>query len=427
MFITPAPPGLTAREAALRLSGRPGLAWLDGGLVHGREGRFSFVGAEPVEVCERWGSESCAEGLRELGRPRSETQTPAELSEADVPRWIGALAYEALCPGERKERGLYFARYAALYAFDHETQRAHLVGDDEEAVSRLADMLACPTPVPGDFSVGLLEVTDREAHKRAIAAALGHIHEGDIYQINLARRFQATFDGSALTLFLRMGEQSPVPLGMYLEAGEQTLLGRSMERFLRFRRSDGALWTSPIKGTVKRSADDLRDAAELRGDPKEHAEHAMIVDLMRNDLGRVAHYGSVQIDELLAVLPFAGLSHLVSTISARVPSALPLDTLLHATFPPGSVTGTPKERAVQIIAELEPFERGLYTGAYGFIDRAGGLSLAVTIRSAVVEHAARQVRYYAGGGIVEASDPERETAETELKARVFLDALRAED
>ncbi len=451
MYITPATTPLSTEQAARRLARLPGLAWLDGGLSHGREGRYSFVGAAPTAVVSRAaGDPRLLEDLSALGAVGEALLEDAESVDdapraEDVPRWIGSLSYDALAharhephvrrePHARAEHpprisslpGLRFARYDALYAMDHGARRSWLVGDDVAACERLRARLSAAAVDDLHFAVGALEITDATAHKGAIRTALEHIREGDIYQINLARRFRSTFQGAALGLFMRMHDESPVPLGLFVDAGDHALLGRSMERFLRFRRSDGSLATSPIKGTLQRDGQDAQEAATLRADPKEHAEHAMIVDLMRNDLGRIADYGSVIIDELMAVLPFAGLSHLVSTVSARTDRNLSLGTLLAATFPPGSVTGTPKQRAIQIIAELEPFERGLYTGAYGFIDRAGGCSLAVAIRTAVIEDeldGRRSVSYFAGGGIVEASDPDRETAETELKAQVFLRAL----
>ncbi len=436
MYITPTPSPLTPHEAALRLARtKKGLAWLDGGLTHGREGRFSFVGTGPTEVRTVAAGQDARLCLAELGAPQPIEAQLGELAGAispeDVPRWIGRLSYQALeAIGPRADEqmsglpGLQFAKYDALYAFDHEATRGFVVGDDRPTCERLLSRLAAAPEDALQFEVGMIATTAARAHCAAIERALAHIREGDIYQINLARCFEGSFTGSALGLFLRMRDESPVPLGLYLESGAQALLGCSMERFLRFRRSDGSLWTSPIKGTLKRSGEDDAEAQRLRADPKEHAEHAMIVDLMRNDLGRVAHYGSVEVAELMAVLPFAGLSHLVSTVCARAPRDLGLDTLLHATFPPGSVTGTPKRRAMEIIAALEPFSRGVYTGAYGFIDRLGGLSLAVAIRTAATDGRAGSVRYFAGGGIVEASDAQRETAETELKAQVFTRAIR---
>ncbi len=401
------------REAALRLAHEPGLMWLDGGLEHGRDGRFSFVSTAPCEwvqqpVGEPWALPTCApQGRR------------GPLQAADVPSWVGYVAYDARAPGATASTpALCFARYDALYAFDHLAGCAYLVGDDAAACARLDARLRAPFEALA-FEAGPVHATSRDTHALAIRAALALIREGEVYEINLARRFRAPFTGSALGLFLRMRDESPVPLGLYFDACDHALLGRSMERFLRYR--DGVLSSSPIKGTVARTGDDASEARTLTADPKERAEHAMVVDLMRNDLSRVCEVGSVRIDELMAVLPFAGLSHLVSTISGRTHASVP--QILAHTFPPGSVTGAPKERVLRAIAALESAPRGLYCGCYGFLDRAGGCSFAVTIRSAVVHDGL--VDYFAGGGIVADSDPERELAETELKARMFLRALRA--
>ncbi|HEX2675665.1 MAG TPA: chorismate-binding protein, partial [Polyangiales bacterium] len=166
---------------------------------------------------------------------------------------------------------------------------------------------------------------------------------------------------------------------------------------------------------------DHAEAARLARDPKERAEHAMIIDLMRNDLSRVAELGTVSVPQIMAVERYAGLSHLVSSVRCTTRAECGPRALLEAAFPAGSITGTPKLRAIEIIAAIEPAARGVYTGTYGYLDRAGGLSLAVAIRTAVVERG--RARYFAGGGIVEASQVERELAETTLKARVFSDAI----
>jgi len=167
---------------------------------------------------------------------------------------------------------------------------------------------------------------------------------------------------------------------------------------------------------------DAELAAGLRAHPKEHAEHVMIVDLMRNDLSRVAEPGSVRVPAPLCVEPYARLLHLVSTVTCRTRPDVTLAEVLGATFPPGSVTGAPKRAAIELIELLEPRPRGLYTGAIGFVDRAGGLSLAVAIRTAVIER--DTLEYWTGGGIVSASDPRAELRETLLKAEVLRDALR---
>jgi anthranilate/para-aminobenzoate synthase component I len=197
-----------------------------------------------------------------------------------------------------------------------------------------------------------------------------------------------------------------------------------MERFVRWDRAEHSLSTQPIKGTVARGTRaDAELAAALRVDPKEHAEHVMIVDLMRNDLSRVAETGSVCVSAPLCVEPYARLLHLVSTVTCRTRPEVTLADVLRATFPPGSVTGAPKHAAIDLIEQLEAGPRGVYTGALGFIDRLGGLSLAVAIRTAVIE--AGELEYWTGGGIVAASSVQAELDETLLKAAVLRDALRA--
>jgi para-aminobenzoate synthetase component 1 len=421
------PDGLLPEQAALRLRDEPGLAWLDGGLAHGREGRFSFVAAAPCEVRRAYqGDDRPLQLLRELACAEQDA-TPDALSPEDVPRWIGHVAYDAhgyeqarfKHARSRRVPTVSFARYDALFAYDHERSRSFVVGDDRDACARLEARLAgAALDEALAFRVGEVEVTPATHHLKAIDSALSHIRDGDVYEINLARRFRAAFSGSPLALFLRMRRASPVPFGYFRQDAGVAVLGRSMERFLRYRARDRLLWSSPIKGTIARRGHDLAEAQALRSDAKEHAEHAMVVDLMRNDLGRVAEIGSVEVEELMAVLPFAGLSHLVSTVRATAQAELTLAELVELTFPPGSVTGTPKQRALELIEELEDAPRGVYTGALGFVDRAGGVSLSVAIRSAVV--CDEQIEYFAGGGIVWGSDPERELAETELKAQVFL-------
>jgi anthranilate/para-aminobenzoate synthase component I len=430
MHITPCTGAWEPLDAALRLARRPGLAWLDGGLSHGQEGRYSFVGADPCELRTAPAGQARPLDLLDTLAPPAAASGDAPLRASDVPHWVGYVSYDAAwaaVPSRRLATPALplarFARHDAWFVYDHEQGRAFLLGDDEPACLRLASALEA-APLTAEelvFAASEPRATDAQLHEQAIRAALAHIREGDVYQINLARCFRAHFSGSALGLFLRMREASPVPLGLFVAAGDHALLGRSMERFLRYEQPSRALWTSPIKGTIARTGDDRAEAERLLRDPKEHAEHAMVVDLMRNDLSRVCEVGSVEVSELMAVLPFRDLAHLISTVRGQVRAGLTLGELLRETFPPGSVTGTPKRRAVELIEALESAARGIYTGAYGFIDRAGGCSLSVAIRTAVVHEC--EVTYFAGGGIVADSDPTRETAETELKARVFLRAL----
>jgi para-aminobenzoate synthetase component 1 len=421
----------SAKDVALALSSRSRLAWLDGDGT-GRSGRWSFVGSDPDQVRAVHFYEEHATDPLEVLRGLSCARSPVAEMPTRVPEWIGFFAYDVGLRGRARVAAshtrdpnvpiAWWGRYDALFAIDQLTDVRYVVGDDaaacERLIARVAEGLANAPPVA---TMGAVVSEDGALHVKRVVAALHHIREGNIYQVNLARRFHAPYAGSPLALQLAMRDASAVPLGFYVDTGESCVISRTMECFLAW---DGhRLVTRPIKGTIARSgAQDAVDATNLTKDDKERAEHSMIVDLMRNDLGRVAEAGSVVVRDLLTVEPYAALSHLVSTVECETRDDVSIEQILRATFPPGSVTGTPKVRAMQIIEELEPVARGVYTGAVGMIDRAGGFSLAVAIRTAVVHN--DEVSYYAGGGIVSASDPVKELAETDLKARVFLDAAK---
>ncbi len=413
------------------LSAQPGFAWLDSNRSESLDGRYSFLTAWPVdEVRIPFGDLAPYAALAELGG--SNGGDPVEGPRAsEVPAWIGYIAYDAFWSSpprgaprfERPESPiLLFRRYSALLAIDHEDGTSWLVGDDEESCRRFEERISKVTASePAAPRVGAITVDDAGEHRRAIQQALELIAQGQVYEVNLARRWSASFEGDALSLWQAMRVASRVPLGMFLDGGDHAVLACTMERFIHWDAASRRLVTRPIKGTIRREPLDDGASARLRADPKEQAEHSMIVDLMRNDIGRVAEIGSVRVDAPLVVEPFTGLYHLVSTVSCSTRPDVGLREVLEATFPPGSVTGAPKIRALEIIESLERHPRGVYCGALGFIDHAGGLSLAVAIRTATVRRG--EVHYFAGGGIVEASDPDREVAETELKAKVFVDAV----
>ena len=428
-----------AAALAARLCDAPGLAWLDGDGAHA-DGRWSFLGVEPVERIERYGGQRsplAAFAELEAGAQPDSRAVLDGLALGQVPRWIGYLAYDAAwCdrPGRlvrSAARPVFsFARYDALLAIDHRSARAYLLGDDSAAVARLQRRLRAGARPP-HASAGPLTAAPPEQHRAAIGSALEQIARGNAYQVNLARAFSAPFSGDPLALWLGLRSASPVPFGFYFDDsrdafGRRVIAARTMERFLCWERATGTLATRPIKGTLRRSGErDRNEADVLRADLKERAEHAMIVDLMRNDLGRVARTGTVAVADVMAVEPFAGLHHLVSTVRCQTRPEVGLRDVLDATFPPGSVTGAPKLAAIDLIERLEPEPRDVYTGALGYVAHNGDLSLAVAIRCTQIE--AHQARYFAGGGIVEASDPDRELAETELKAEVFRTALATLD
>jgi para-aminobenzoate synthetase component 1 len=447
-------------EQVLAWRAQPGLVWLDGD--GSRAGRWSWIACAPDEVVEVEAGGAPLDAWRRFDEGRV-----LDPEGAHVPRWIGWIAYDALWddaldghaprrPSRAREGvTMRFARHSWVIGVDHATGRAYVFSDDEAALERWRALDGASSSVPSPSAASSssvsstsrephdvtatvtdLQATPAEDHRRAIEAAREAIARGELYQVNLARCWEGRFEGDPLALALAMRRASPVPLGMFARTKDGAVIGRSMERFLHWDRE--VLETCPIKGTIARArsgepdADtDTHEASALRGDPKEHAEHAMIVDLLRNDLARVASTGSVAVVDPLRVEPYAKLHHLVTTVRARTRPDAPDDAelglreVLAATFPPGSVTGAPKVAAVELIDALEPFDRGVYCGAYGYVTRGGHLSLAVAIRTAVIEGA--RVRYFAGGGIVWPSDAEREVAETELKARVFLDAVESLD
>jgi anthranilate/para-aminobenzoate synthase component I len=408
----------TVESLALALASRPGLSVLDG---DGREtlGRYSFVACDPEAIFEA--TEDAPLAIFDAMR--------AEGPELPIPRDLGYVAYDAAFPGRALPGGLpaaRFARHDAVVRVDEQTGEAEVVGASPEAVDRLASFIAAGDARMSELppaSFGEVTEDDPGEHLDAIARALDHIRAGDLYQLNLSRRWTVTFEGSPLSLYLAMRRASPVPLGFFQVVGDAAILARTMETFLHFDPASRVLRTRPIKGTRAREDDDVESVEALLADPKEHAEHSMILDLMRNDLGRVAEIGSVAVESPFVVESFARLHHLVSVVSGRVPMGISVREVFDATFPPGSVTGTPKLRAMRRIDELERRPRGIYCGAVGHVRHDGGYHFAVAIRTALL--AEGTLRYHAGGGVVAASDAQRELEETRLKARVFLDALES--
>jgi para-aminobenzoate synthetase component 1 len=258
-----------------------------------------------------------------------------------------------------------------------------------------------------------------------VAQIQRYIRAGDIYQVNLAHRLAAACPMSGWEFFQRLAAVSPAPFSAYLDCGHCQIASSTPELFLRL--SGSHILTRPIKGTRPRSADPTRDAQltyELQTSPKEMAELVMITDLLRNDLGRVCEYGSVQVPELVRLERYPQVQHLVSTVEGRLRPDVPHFAAFAACFPGGSITGAPKIRAMEIIDELEPVTRGPYTGAIGYLGFNRESQLAIAIRTAVCRDG--MAWFHAGAGIVADSNPEAEYEETLAKARGFLAALELE-
>jgi anthranilate/para-aminobenzoate synthase component I len=258
-----------------------------------------------------------------------------------------------------------------------------------------------------------------------VAAALELIRAGDIYQVNLARRLDVEVRGGLDGVFSRLLAAAPSPFAALLELpGVPSVCSTSPELFLATRGQ--SVETHPIKGTRRRGKDAQEDAAlrrALDADPKERAELSMVIDLERNDLGKLAIPGSVRVIEDPIVVTHRTLHHRVARVAARMPPGVTPEALLEATLPSGSVTGAPKVRAMEVIAELEASRRGLYTGALGYLGHDGELRLAMAIRTLTVR--GEEGHYHSGGGIVADSDPEREVEETRVKALQLAAALES--
>lgn len=326
----------------------------------------------------------------------------------------------------------------SLVVFDHVADRVWVVStglqpdgsrDTALARRRLAEWRETLSAAPAADDEGVrgaggevTSATGRQDFVASVGRALNYIRRGHIYQVNLAQRLSAGWRGGGFELFRRLGEVSPAPFSAYLDAGSFELVSSSPEMFLRL--SGAQVTTRPIKGTRPRDADATRDAQlayELQTNPKELAELVMITDLLRNDLGRVCEFGSVQVPELVRLERFAQVQHLVSTVEGRLRPEVTHLAALASAFPGGSITGAPKIRAMDIIDELEPVTRGPYTGCAGYLGFNRESQLNILIRTAVVRDG--RAWFHTGAGIVADSDPEAEYEETMAKARGFLRAL----
>ncbi|HKA86583.1 MAG TPA: chorismate-binding protein [Haliangiales bacterium] len=405
-MIVAAAPSLPAIEAAARLPAGPGRFLLHSGSDADGLGGASFCGAFPARVLRA--------GVDDLADPFGAATALGGFS-------VGYFGYDL---GRRVERlprrdlvgdALWLARYDAVWRRDETTGACAVVGTDATACARLAAALAEPRPPARAPILGALEPeAPAERHLRAVRRILAYIRAGDVYQVNLARRLRAEVraPGDAVALYARL---APAPFGAVLETDGLTLVSNSPELYLRV--AGRRVETRPIKGTRAAGA----DPAGLAADEKERAEHLMIVDLLRNDLGRVAEIGSVVVEDFCRVVTLPTVHHLVSTVAARLRPDATLADVLRAAFPGGSITGAPKVRAMEIIDELEPAARGPYTGALGYVGWDGDMELAIVIRTA--ELRADALTLSVGGGIVADSDPARELEETEEKAAAWRRAL----
>ena len=416
------------------LADMPWAVWLDSGGM----ARYDILTAHPhntLRHVENAAGDPFTQLRKELGAPVQPV--------ANVPFAGGALGiwgYDLASPvfaepgvaqdaEQQPEMAIGIYDWALL--LDHQQHTARVVSHQRypetaqllpQIMRRLQQGQAVP---PDNFRVHgkIASNFTTDSYSRAFASIQDYLKAGDCYQVNLAQRFSAAASGDALCAYLSFRRSSPAPYSAFLNLPDAQILCASPESFLRVQ--NGRVVTRPIKGTRPRSSDlqqDARFAAELQKHPKDRAENLMIVDLLRNDLGKSCEPGSVRVPELFGIESFSNVHHLVSTVEGRLAAGRDAIDVLRDCFPGGSVTGAPKLRAMQIIKQLEPDRRGVYCGTIGYVGFDGNMDSNIVIRTLVYSN--DEVRCWAGGGIVADSDEKAEYQETMDKASAMLKLLQ---
>ncbi|MGR2741074.1 aminodeoxychorismate synthase component I [Billgrantia sp. Q4P2] len=426
---------------------RPGAILLDSGKPAAPGGRYDIISCDPLSVLTvdgqsiiRVDDEVCDSCTPFLAQQALLDSLALELPDSDLPFLGGLIGYwgydlgrslEPVGESSRQVVALPASRIG-LYDWaliqDHREQQSWLVATNDRR-DQVLGWLQQPSTTAQDFRLlspfeGEL---DRSGYAERFAVVQDYIRAGDCYQINLAQRFSARYRGDLWSAYLHLRQATPTPFAgfqaWHTNQGEQAILSLSPERFLHCR-ADGHVETRPIKGTRPRGTtpeEDRRLANELAASLKDRAENVMIVDLLRNDLGRVCRPGSVKVPQLCGLESYANVHHLVSVVCGELAEGKrPLD-LLAAAFPGGSITGAPKVRAMQIIDELEPSRRSVYCGSLGFVDVRGNMDTSIAIRTAVAD--GERIHLWGGGGLVADSDVEAEYTETLDKIRHLMEAL----
>jgi para-aminobenzoate synthetase component 1 len=417
----------------------PGAVLLDAGRPAAQRGRYDLMSAWPLAELTPGSDETASAFLQRLRQSLSalgEATAPAENPLPFVGGLIGYLSYDF---GRRLEQlpahavndlslaDARFGVYAWALVTDHQQQCSQLVfhpsldATERQRLSALFTTAVTPPPQP----FRLLEhfqsdITEAE-YLQCFSRIQAYIQAGDCYQVNFAQRFRAHYQGSPWTAYQALRAACPTPFSGYQALpGGGAIISLSPERFLRV--SAGQVETRPIKGTRPRHADPQQDQAQadaLLDSPKDRAENLMIVDLLRNDLGRSCKVGSVQVPELFALESYPNVHHLVSAITGELAADKDALDLIASSFPGGSITGAPKIRAMQIIDELEPTRRALYCGSLLYLDVRGEMDSSIAIRSLLAKDG--QISCWGGGGIVADSDGQAEYQESITKVKVLLE------
>lgn len=430
------------------LAGMPWSVFLDSGRPYSHQGRFDILTANPVCTLTTRGNETeiCQNDLVKRSNEDPFRLVKQQLGEQlpildELPFNGGAIGYFSYDLARQLEKLPVIAKNAknipemavGIYLWavivDHELQQSWLVGQDHPSINwqQLIDQFSVIqiNQENSDFQV-LGEITSNlshEAYAKAFSQIKHYLHEGDCYQVNLTQRFMTRCQGDPWFIYQKLREVNAAPFSCYLNIPGVQVLSSSPERFLKV--AKGCVETKPVKGTRPRKQDlieDQQQITQLQQSDKDRAENLMIVDLLRNDLSKTCKKGSVKVPKLFAVESYATVHHLVSTVTGILETGQHALDLLRSCFPGGSITGTPKIRAMEVIEELEPNRRGIYCGSIGYFGFDGNMDTNIAIRTMV--HANEKIHLSAGGGIVYDSVMQDEYQESFDKVSALLDLLK---
>lgn len=429
------------------LSASPWAMMLHSGYAEHPHSRYDIVVAEPRTTLLTCGDTTTVSGqsgaMSSTDDPLALLQHALDDSEfsrhplADLPFTGGAVGLFGYDLGRRFEKlptraqhdialpDMAVGIYDWALIVDHQRQVVTLLSyDDVEARLAWLQQQVAPQSPPFALTSAWRSNMSRQQYGEKFRQVQAYLRSGDCYQVNLAQRFQATYQGDEWSAFVRLNRANRAPFSAFLRLADAAILSLSPERFIQLHQRQ--IQTRPIKGTLPRLDDPQADAAQaskLANSPKDRAENLMIVDLMRNDIGRVATPGSVRVPELFVVEPFPAVHHLVSTITAELPDSLHASDLLRAAFPGGSITGAPKVRAMEIIDELEPHRRNAWCGSIGYLSACGNMDTSITIRTVTATNGTLYCS--AGGGLVADSNEDAEYQETFDKVNRILHQLES--
>ncbi len=445
---------LTPSMVYLRLRKKGSVSFLFESVIRGEQiGRYSFIGINPQKVLKIENGFSQKHDFFE--QLQKELNQQPLIPQNGLPRFkggaVGYLGFDVVQmietlpppkPDPLQIPDALLAIYDQIIAFDHVTNRVFLIqlikvenigtlkAEYLEAIEKLDELrhqiLHSEAHHLGHFTAKERRFASnfsKEGFAAAVNKAIDHIYAGDIFQVVLSQRFSLPYRGDAFQVYRALRSINPSPYMFFIDFGEFQLLGTSPEPLIRL--EQGQIEIIPIAGTRPRGASEIEDenlAHELLNDPKERAEHIMLVDLARNDVGRVARAGTVQVNDLLTIERYSHVMHIISRVNGNINPQYSAVDAFKSAFPAGTVSGTPKIRAMEIINDLEPVKRSFYAGAVGYFDYSGNMDMCIAIRTMLAKDG--MLYWQAGAGIVADSIPENEFNETLNKGRALFKAIQ---